>query len=249
MSIAWEAAGESDTGRIRQGNEDAFLVDAPRGIFLVADGMGGHAAGEIASALAAQTTEQVLARAVDAGASGDELLDALREAFHTAQEQITRCCRDRPRTRGMGTTLTVCILTPDGVCRLGHVGDSRAYRLRVGELEQLTLDHTWVQREVDAGRLPPAATRSHPFAHILTRVLIADAREEPDLLSVTIQPGDLLLLASDGLTGMLEEAEIARLLEQPLPLPELTRALIAEANARGGVDNVTVVLVRILPGG
>ncbi len=249
MSIAWEAAGQTDTGRVRHGNEDAFLLDPARGIFLVADGMGGHAAGEIASSLAASTAAEVLSRAVDSGHGGDALLEALREAFHAAQERIARCCRDRPRTRGMGTTLTVCLLTPDGTCRLGHVGDSRAYRLRHGEFEQLTVDHTWVQREVDAGRLPPTATHRHPLSHVLTRVLIAEVREDPDLLTLTLQPDDLLLLASDGLTGMLEEAEIASLLAQRLPLSELTQVLIAEANARGGVDNITVVLVRILSGG
>ncbi len=247
MSIAWEAVGASDTGRVRRGNEDAFLVDAERGIFLVADGMGGHAAGEIASRIAARTSGKVLARALDAGSRGEELTAALVAAFHTAHSEIVRCCAERPRTRGMGTTLTLCLLTPDGICRLGHVGDSRAYRLRDGIFEQLTTDHTWVQQEVEAGRLPSAAVRTHPLSHILTRVLIAEVREEPDLFSFPVQPGTVLLLASDGLTGMLDDAEIASILQQDLPLRELTAALIGAANDRGGVDNITVVLVRILP--
>lgn len=248
MGIAWEAVGTSDTGRVRPGNEDAFLVDAPRGIFLVADGMGGHAAGEIASRLATEAAGETLARAVDGAGSGEALTAALQEAFSLAHERIARCCADQPRTHGMGTTLTVCVLTPEGSCWIGHVGDSRAYLLRNGHLEQLTVDHTWVQREVDAGRLSPDAVRRHPLAHILTRVLIADVREEPDLLAPAIQPADLLLLASDGLTGMLEDAEIARILTQPHPLRKLTATLVREANARGGVDNITAVLVRILPG-
>lgn len=248
MSTVWEAMGISDTGRIRQGNEDAFLVDAERGLFLVADGMGGHAAGEIASRIAVETAGAALAGVLDAGQRGDELMEALRTAFEIAQERIARCCVEDPRTRGMGTTLTACVLTPDGLYRLGHVGDSRAYLLRDGRLEQLTVDHTWVQREVDAGRLAPAAVHRHPLSHILTRVLIAEVREHPDLLTVPALPGDLLLLTSDGLTGMLADADLARILRQPAPLPELAQTLVRAANARGGVDNITAVLVRILPG-
>jgi PPM family protein phosphatase len=248
VSIAWEAEGISDVGRVRQGNEDAFLLDARRGVFLVADGMGGHAAGEVASALAAETAADALARAVDEGAAAEALPAVMTEAFHRAQERIALASDEDPRTRGMGTTLTACVLTPRGECVVGHVGDSRAYLLSGDSFEQLTVDHTWVQRELAAGRLRAEAVRRHPLAHILTRVLIAEVRESPDILTLRVYPGDLLLLASDGLTGMLEDVELARLLRLPAPLSELARALVDHANAHGGVDNVTAVIVRVLPG-
>jgi protein phosphatase len=147
----------------------------------------------------------------------------------------------------MGTTLTVCLLDPSGLARVGHIGDSRLYRLRDGDLEQITHDHTWVQREVDAGRLSADAARTHPLSHIVTRVLSEDIEPEMDLLAASLAPGDLLLLATDGLYNMVSDAAIAETLARDLPLPELTNSLIDAANAAGGVDNVTVVLIRILP--
>ncbi len=248
MSIAWEAVGVSDVGRIRRGNEDAVRVDTDHGVFLVADGMGGHAAGEIASAIAAETVGDQLARAVEAGAHGDEVADALRDSVSAAQLRMVESCVIDPRRRGMGTTLTALVLDRDGNLQLAHLGDSRAYRLRSGEMEQLTPDHTWVQGEIDAGRLPPSAGRSDPRAHILTRVLSADAPEPVDLLAGSARSGDRYLLASDGLTGMVEDAEIAHLLAEPLPLPTIAANLIAQANRNGGRDNISVVVVEIVEG-
>ena len=245
MSLAWEAAGGSDVGRVRRNNEDAFRLDAQRGVFLVADGMGGHAAGEVASALAADTALELLSAAA-AAPGADALPAALGDAFHLAHRRIRDCCAAEPRNRGMGTTLTALVLRPDLSCHVGHIGDSRLYRLRGGRLEQLTRDHTWVQREVDAGRLAPAAARSHHLSHILTRVLSDDLDPEPDLLSGSCAPGDLLLLASDGLYNLLPDPAIARLLGEEGPLPDRVQALLDAANAAGGVDNVTVVLVRIV---
>jgi serine/threonine protein phosphatase PrpC len=247
MSIAWEVAGGSDVGRLRKGNEDTLRIDADRGIFLVADGMGGHAAGEIASDLAAGVMEDALVAAVDGGVGAESLQETLRGAFHDAYAAIVSRCRDSPHTRGMGTTLTVCLLDPSGLARVGHIGDSRLYRLREGILQQITHDHTWVQREVDAGRLSADAARTHPLSHIVTRVLSEDIEPEMDLLAASLAPGDLLLLATDGLYNMVSDAAIAETLSRDLPLPELTNTLIDAANAAGGVDNVTVVLIRILP--
>ena len=247
MSIVWEVAGGSDVGRLRKGNEDTLRIDADRGIFLVADGMGGHAAGEIASDLAAQVMEDALVAAVDAGVGAESLQETLRVGFHDAYTAIVSRCRDSPQTRGMGTTLTVCLLDSSGLARVGHIGDSRLYRLRGGILEQITHDHTWVQREVDAGRLSADAARTHPLSHIVTRVLSEDIEPEMDLLAASLAPGDLLLLATDGLYNMVSDAAIAETLARDLPLPELTNILIDAANAAGGVDNITVVLIRILP--
>ncbi|HEU4451818.1 MAG TPA: protein phosphatase 2C domain-containing protein [Longimicrobiaceae bacterium] len=247
MRIAWEVAGGSDVGRLRKGNEDTLRIDADRGIFLVADGMGGHAAGEIASDLAARVMEDALVAAVDAGVGAEGLQETLRVAFQHAYAAIVSRCRDSPHTRGMGTTLTVCLLEPSGLARVGHIGDSRLYRLRGGVLDQITHDHTWVQREVDAGRLSADAARTHPLSHIVTRVLSEDIEPEMDLLAASVAPGDLLLLATDGLYNMVSDATIADTLSRDRPLPELTNTLIDAANAGGGVDNVTVVVIRILP--
>ena len=246
MNIRWEAAGGTDVGRVRRGNEDNLLVDAERGLFLVADGMGGHAAGEVASALAVETVTRTLTLTPKAGKA--ELGDALHAALRAAQHRIVKESQNNPRTAGMGTTLTACVLVPEGEYHLGHIGDSRAYRLRQGHLEQLTPDHTWVQQEIDAGRLQTEAARTHPFSHVLTRVLSADAFQEPDLLSGTAKPGDLFLLATDGLTGMLEDVEIRDILAEDCPLSELVQRLIEQANAHGGVDNITAILLRVLPG-
>ncbi|HET7322496.1 MAG TPA: protein phosphatase 2C domain-containing protein [Longimicrobiaceae bacterium] len=245
MSIGWEAAGASDVGRVRSGNEDAFRMDVDRGVFLVADGMGGHAAGEVASRLAADTAAERLAAAVDDGVRGAALDGALRRGFLAAYDALLHCCAGDPATRGMGTTLTACVLEPSGTLRAGHIGDSRLYRLRAGRLKPLTHDHTWVQREVDAGRLSPAAAEDHPHSHILSRVLSEDISPEPDLLATPILPGDRLLLCSDGLYNMLPEPEIAAILAGPAPLPALAASLVDAANAAGGVDNVTVVIIVI----
>jgi PPM family protein phosphatase len=247
MIIRWDAAGTTDVGRVRRGNEDTFLVDAARGVFLVADGMGGHAAGEVASALAAETVAGALVRAVDEGRSAEELEPLVADAFNAAGKEIDRCCRDDPRKSGMGTTLTLCVLRPDGACILGHIGDSRAYRLRDGQLTLLTRDHTWVQREVDAGRLQPSAAESHPLSHILTRVLSADLPPQPDVLRSGVRPGDVLLLCTDGLHGLVPEAELQRIAASGSPLLESLAEMIRQANAAGGRDNITAVAVRILP--
>lgn len=228
-------------GRRRQNNEDALLVDISRGIFAVADGMGGHVGGEVASTLATQAAEEALTRASDPRAG-------LNKAFSSANRSIAEFAVRNPRMRGMGTTLTACVLQPDGVLHLGHIGDSRAYRFRAGALDQITTDHTWVQREVDAGRLSARAARTHPLSHVITQALGVDDSDEPDIFDAVTVPGDLLLLCSDGLTGMLDDEELARLLLRDATLPELVDDLIRAANAAGGTDNITVVLVRVLPG-
>lgn len=247
MRVAWHAAGGTDVGRLRSGNEDALRADAERGVFLVADGMGGHAAGEVASDLAAETVAGLLCRACDAGVRGEGILEAFRRAVLAAHERIVAYSAEQPGARGLGTTLTACAVDPAGECRIAHVGDSRLYRLRAGELRQLTHDHTWVQREIDAGRLSPSAARRHPLSHILTRVLTDDpGAPEVDLLTESVLPGDLLVLMTDGLYNMLDDPSVAGLVSGPLPLRERVDALIDAANRAGGADNITVILVEIL---
>lgn len=249
MTLSWKSAGGTDVGLMRTGNEDAYLVDAGRGVFLVADGMGGHAAGETASAIAAETVGGALLDGVGRGLGADELADVMVESFRAADRAIAEHVRENPATYGMGTTATACVLCTDGTYRIGHVGDSRAYLLRDGVLAQLTRDHTWVQREVDAGRLTPSGARRHRLSHILTRALGADPLDAPDLLAGELKPGDLLMLCSDGLTGMLTDRELLRVLTMVVPGPEDHVArLIRHANARGGRDNITAVVVEILEG-
>jgi len=209
--------------------------------------MGGHAAGEIASEIAASTAESLLATAIDAGADIETLKETVRTSFQVAHDAIADRSRSSPHTRGMGTTLTLCVIQPDGMGLIGHIGDSRLYRLRGGTLEQITHDHTWVQREVDAGRLTVDDARTHPLAHIVTRVLTEDIEPTLDLTTTSLLPDDLLMLATDGLYNMIADSEIEAILAAGAPLPGLTNDLIAAANAEGGVDNITVLLIRILP--
>ena len=243
MKLTWRAAGDTHVGRVRSGNEDAYLLDEERGVFLVADGMGGHAAGEIASALATRAVGQTLTEGMDRGLQADALAAAMVESFRVADRAISQHVLDAPHTRGMGTTVTACVVCTDGTYRLGHIGDSRAYLLRGGQLAQLTTDHTWVQREVDSGRLTPSRARRHPFRHIVTRALGADGKEEPDLLAGQFEPGDLLLLCSDGLTGMIPDRQLAKILPLEIRLHDRVGMLIDLANRRGGRDNITAILV------
>jgi PPM family protein phosphatase len=223
-----------------------MLIDEDHGIFAVADGMGGHAAGEVASGIAVRASAEVLLG--DRGAGGGvPAPDVVEKAFRAAWAEIGRHARDEPATGGMGTTLTMCLLSTDGGCRIGHIGDSRAYRLREGLLEPLTRDHTWVRREVDAGRLEARGSEAHPYAHLLTRVLSADMSPAPDILAPSMLPGDLILLSSDGLHGEIGADELQSLVASGLPLADLVKALVDTAIREGGRDNITAIAIRILP--
>jgi len=219
-----------------------------RGIFVVADGMGGHAAGEVASRLAADTTIDILQGwRLDSEAA---IESALRTTFSEAHRRIVTCCEGDPATAGMGTTLTIAVLLPSGTLHLGHLGDSRVYLRSPGKpLQQLTHDHTWVQQEVDAGRLSPEEARTHPLSHILTKVLTAGEPPDPDLLVYPIRPGDRLLLCSDGLYNMVDEEILEQLLGADEPLPRIVEALVSTANQRGGADNITAIVVGTYPAG
>ncbi|HYJ80943.1 MAG TPA: protein phosphatase 2C domain-containing protein, partial [Longimicrobiaceae bacterium] len=214
MRLGWEAAAATDVGRVRAGNEDTFLIDARRGVFLVADGMGGHAAGEVASALATTAVGEALRTGVDAGLQADALAAAMVASFRRANRAIQDFSAAHPETAGMGTTMTALALCDDGTFRVAHIGDSRMYVLRHGELHQVTRDHTWVQQEVDSGRLTAAGARRHHLGSVLTRALGAD-HDEPEVFVGTLLPDDLVLLATDGLTGMLSDRLLRRVLDRP----------------------------------
>jgi PPM family protein phosphatase len=245
VKLRWRAAGDTHVGRVRKGNEDAFLVDQERGVFLVADGMGGHVAGEIASAIATQSVGVTLLEGVDRGLAADELAHSMVDSFRVADRAIAEHVALHPQTLGMGTTCTALVVGRNGTYRLGHVGDSRMYLFRAGELTQVSHDHTWVQREVDEGRLTPSAARRHPYSHVLTRALGAEPSDDPELQGGQLCAGDLLLLATDGLTGMIPDKLLLRILLSPATPEERVAELIRVANRRGGRDNITAVVVEI----
>lgn len=245
MTLAWEAAGATDLGLVREGNEDAFRIDLQRGVFLVADGMGGHAAGEVASRLAADTVLEAMVAAIDRGVASDGLIHALETALGRAHDAIQAWALESPETRGMGTTLTAAVLDGHGRVHAAHIGDSRLYHFHERQAVQLTRDHTWVRRELDAGRIRPAEARNHPFSHILTHVLTDDAEPIVDLISTTVEPGDVLLLTTDGLYNMLPDGAIAEIVTTASPPEERVARLVEEANRAGGNDNITAVLVQL----
>jgi PPM family protein phosphatase len=235
-------AGRTDVGVIRSGNEDSYLMVPDRGIFVVADGMGGHAAGEVASDMAVH----YVARELDSlrGLTDEQVAERMRGAIRTANGAIFQRTLTEHDKRGMGTTVTALTLYESRFL-VGQVGDSRAYLLRDNKLSQLTKDHSYVQEQVDAGYLTPEQARTHPYSNVITRCVGANSDVMPDIYVGTVRPRDVFLLASDGLTGMLEDYQLAELLS-PERMPEdEVDALIAEANRHGGLDNITAVIVRI----
>jgi PPM family protein phosphatase len=241
--MRWRSAALTDRGRRRDRNEDTFLERPQHHIYAVADGMGGHAAGDVASRLAIAVLDGAFAAAAALPDDPAALARRMAGAFAAANTAILQHSDAHPECGGMGTTLTaVSPLSTTAQCVIGHVGDSRAYLVRNGELTQLTRDHTWVQQQVDAGMLTARAARHHHYASVLNRVLGADDAG-PDTFVVDAAPGDLLLLCSDGLTTMLDDADLHTLLVRELPLERHAYDLIEAANLRGGADNITVVLL------
>lgn len=236
---SWSSAAVSDRGRVRDSNEDSALELPDRGLFAVADGMGGHAAGEVASRLAVETLEERLS-ADDSLPSAEQLTGAVRGA----NRSILRDADENPERSGMGTTLTALALEADGRWRIGHVGDSRAYLYRDGELRQLTTDHSWVGRRVASGELTREEARRHPMSSVLERALGTSRDVEVDLEEGRAEAGDLFLLCSDGLSDMLPHDELESLLAPDGDPAEAADHLVSAANRAGGRDNVTVVLVR-----
>ena len=232
------AAGVTDTGRRRLRNEDAFICEPP--LFAVADGMGGARAGEIAAGLAAAALEE--AGAETRGAEG------VAELIAEANRRIWERSVADPRTAGMGTTVTAALVdAAAGTVAIGHVGDSRAYLYRDGELEQLTTDHSLVAELVQSGMLTPEEAERHPQRSAITRALGTEETVDVESFTVAAEPGDVFLLCSDGLSGMVADTDVAAVLGRSQDDLERTAdALIAAANARGGDDNVTVVLFEIV---
>ena len=234
-----DSAGFTDPGRKRRRNEDSFVIEPP--LFAVADGMGGAQAGEVASRLAAAAFREFH----DADDLGPE--ERLVAIIQEANKRIYERAEGDAEVSGMGTTITAALVGGDGLV-IGHVGDSRAYRLRGGHFEQLTDDHSLVADLVRSGRLTPEEADVHPQRSVITRALGTDPQVDVDTFTVAAEADDLFLLCSDGLTTMVDDVEIRDLVTRANDLGQAGKGLVKAANKAGGEDNVTVVLFRLADG-
>jgi PPM family protein phosphatase len=232
-----QAVGDSDTGRKRRRNEDAFVVRPP--LFGVADGMGGAQAGELASSLAAAAMKE---SSLPGGDPERRVVQLIQEANRRVHERAS----NDAAASGMGTTMTVALVAPDGRVAFGHVGDSRAYMVRGGRLEQLTDDHSLVAELVRRGELSEAEAEVHPQRSVITRALGTDPDVDVDAFSVDAQPGDIFLICSDGLSSFVNGEQIEEIIvRNHRDLQIAVKSLIQAANRGGGDDNITAVLFRV----
>jgi len=234
--------GKTDTGLRRSNNEDAFIVRPELGLCLVADGMGGAAAGELASSIFAETTLEVFSKAE--GQSEQETLELVQRAFAWTNERILNHVKENPHHQGMGCTAELVAFSDESFV-LGHMGDSRTYRFRTGQLKQLTQDHSLVQDQLDQGLITPAEARNHPMRNVILRALGVKESLALDVLRGKTLSGDLFLLCSDGLTDMVDDTLIEEVLSSTMLLPQKVEKLIDLANSAGGRDNITVVLCEV----
>lgn len=250
MKISYQAL--TDVGRKRKGNEDSLFVNPEQNLFVVADGMGGHAAGEVASQVAVDSINEFVCLT-----SGDEEItwpfgldenisydgNRLKTAIRYANRKVLEATRERSEYEGMATTVAA-ILVDGHSANLGHVGDSRVYLLRDSTITQLTSDHSWVNEQLQSGIISAEQARGHPLRNVVTRALGGKADLQVDMQVQKMAPDDVLLICSDGLTTMVPDEDIARVVDSAKgDIEKAARALIAEANARGGEDNITVVLI------
>jgi serine/threonine protein phosphatase PrpC len=232
-----DQAYATDTGRQRSANEDSVFVRAP--VFVIADGMGGAQAGEVAS----KTSVESFGRGLPEGPPER----ALKQTIEDANRMIHKLARQDSNLAGMGTTTTAAILDEEAEeVAIGHVGDSRAYRLRRGKLERLTRDHSLVEEMKRKGQLTEAQAEDHPQRSIITRALGPEPEVEVDLQTVPAQAGDIFLICSDGLTTMLDDDHIERILVRATSMPNAVRALVDEANRAGGRDNISVIAFKVV---
>lgn len=249
--MIWQGAGLSDVGLVRLSNQDAFAVLNPGGLWVIADGMGGHAGGDVASRIAAETSVRFLEsdireRAATAGPSPAQIEASLREAVRRSNRAIRLEAGRKPGLAGMGTTIVILLIVSGATpcAAIAHVGDSRAYLLRGKSLSPLTRDHSAVEEYVRQGLITREQAVLHPHRHILSRALGIEATVEPDVSFHPLEPDDFLLLCTDGLSKMLDDRQIAATILRAGPSPEaMCGALVEEANAGGGEDNTTVIVV------
>lgn len=253
MTAAIKACGLSDVGKKRKHNEDAFSSDVSERLFIVADGMGGHAAGEVASKITVETIGEFIAATRQKEEATwpfkynhelDFNSNRLAIAIEKANERVMAAVAAQPWLKGMGTTVVAGLLN-EKILSLAHVGDSRAYLLRDGQLSRLTDDHSWVHEQVAAGILTEEEAKTHPLKNVVTRALGGGPSVSPDLQELVFSSGDRFLFCSDGLTTMVSDEEIRDAAISIADPEGLCHTLVDMANEKGGVDNVTVVVVDI----
>jgi protein phosphatase len=253
LPLSW--AVKTDAGLRRTSNEDSYSTRPDIGLFIVADGMGGHVAGEVASRVAVES----IAAFVEESANADPNrtwpfpfepalsfeANRLKTAFRLANRRIASAIADSQDLRGMATTASAVLHGPRASC-VAHIGDSRVYVLRDSQLEQLTQDHSWVEEQVRAGTMTPAAARQHPWRNVVTRALSGGEDPEIDVVEITPRPGERYLLCSDGLFGVVPDEKIADILADRMgSLEDICRRLIDAANAAGGPDNITAMILQV----
>ncbi len=247
--------GLSDIGRLRQRNEDSLALRVDSGVAVIADGMGGHPGGDVASSIATAAAAEILTRAASKNPNSHGFASRMRAVMVEAVVGAHRSIRERsaiePHLDGMGTTLTAMIVHPEtGTWVIGHVGDSRAYRIHGDTMDQMTRDDTWIQQQIEQNPdLNPARVRNSPYAHLLTQCLGLENQPSPQIVDGTAESGDRFLLCSDGLVGMLEDDTVLSILTEALPhagtdLDMPIRKLLEAANEAGGRDNITAALVQ-----
>jgi protein phosphatase len=251
MKLRCEAV--TDVGRKRKGNEDNFCINPEQKLFVVADGMGGHAAGEVASKVAVDAINEFICLT-----SGDEEItwpfgldenisydgNRLKTAIRHANRKVLEATKEKSEYEGMATTVAA-VLVDGEVANIGHVGDSRIYLWSEGQFTQLTSDHSWINEQIQSGVISVDQARSHPLRNVVTRALGGKPDLVVDIQTRSMKAGDVLLICSDGLTGMVPDEDIARVLEEANgDVEKGATDLVAEANARGGEDNITVVLLK-----
>ncbi len=240
-------SGKTDVGRLREHNEDNIAWDADLGLALLADGMGGHNAGEVASALAVETVLGVLRTALPAAEDTGERSTLLRDAVDDANNAIFSQSHEQPQCAGMGTTLVGALFSDDKVI-LAHVGDSRIYRLRGNELTQITTDHSLLEELVQSGYLTKEEAELSVNKNLITRALGIEADVDADIDQHSVIADDIYLLCSDGLSDLVSDSDIAAILnDRNRDLDTAAASLVFAANAKGGTDNISVILVHVLP--
>lgn len=248
------SAVASHPGLRREENEDSYCVRPDLGLYLVADGMGGHAAGEVASRIVVEVVEAFIAdtRTADANRTWPFPLERalsfeanrIKAALRLANRRIASSMETNESLRGMATTAAAVLFSEERTV-VAHVGDSRVYRFRAGELEQVTHDHSWVSEQVRAGVMTEADARQHPWRNVVTRALAGGDDPDVELSEVSLLPRDRVLVCSDGLSSVVTKQAIEAVLSAPGSLESVCQALIEAANAGGGPDNITVVLLEV----
>lgn len=250
LTMNYAYCAQTDPGLTRANNEDFFLFDESAGVAVLADGMGGYSAGEVASSMAATSITAEMTRCLSRSeplGHADDLCHLLARSVDKANQEIRQAAAGNPNYKGMGTTVVLGVFRGARLF-LTHVGDSRCYRLRGGVLAQITKDHSMLQEQVDAGLITRAHAAHAPGRNLLTRALGVESRLPLEVKIHPVEAGDLYLMCSDGLTDMVDDASIASLMREDTGLAQRTSALIHLANAKGGRDNVTVMLIHAVDG-